>query len=534
MATSGTTFRLWSVTMSELFFPSAEFEKIWREIKQLLEWNQGFGFYLVFGEEQRPLDELRQRVQDATRLQSKTLQLIRPLEPTTAEEEVLTAILSPAPLFTDYASPIWLDLTMGPEDKPWQTVRQRVLAALNRQRSRLEIECQRPLFVSLPVTMAAEVVTWAPDLWSIRQYIALLPNTALPSTNTGSDKADKPEEAGILSPELQQLTPARLRRKMIELGNNGENELDSGHIDIALIHFRQAWQIATYLYQLIGATPQTLRDLSISLDKVADCQKELGQLPLALSHYQQSLELCQQLRQQLGDTPQALRDLSVSLNNVAYCQQKLGQLPLALNHYKQSLDLCRQLRQQLGDTPQALHDLSISLEMVASCQAELGQPQLALSLYQQSLELRLQLRQQLGDTPQTLRDLSISLEMVASCQAELGQPQLALSLYQQSLELRLQLRHLLGDTPQVLRDLAASFERVAGCQQAIGNYPAALEGFKQSLEYCKQLQQQLGDTPQTMQALAKIWQKIGECNLQAQEPELAEAAFNEQKVWLTI
>ncbi len=481
MAASGTTFRLWSVTMSELFFPSAEFEKIWREIKQLLEWNQGFGFYLVFGEEQWSLDELRQRVQDATRLQSKTLQLIRPLEPTQAEEEVLTAILSPPPLFTDYASPIWLDLTMGPEDKPWQTVRQRVLAALNRQRSRLEIECQRPLFVSLPVTMAAEVVTWAPDLWSIRQYIALLPNTALPSTNTESYKVDKPEEAGILSPELQQLTPARLRRKMIELGNNGENELDSGHIDIALIHFRQAWQIATYLYQLIGATPQTLRDLSISLDRVADCQKELGQLPLALSHYQQSLELRQELRQQLGDTPQALRDLAISLSYVADCQQELGQLPLALSHYQQSLKLCQQLRQQLGDTPQALRDISISLNNVGDCQQELGQLPLALNHYKQSLELCQQLREQLGDTPQALRDLSISLEKVASCQAELGQPQLALSLYQQSLELRLQLRQLLGDTPQ------------------------------------------------TMQALAKIWKRIGECHLQAQEPELAEAAFNEQR-----
>ena len=425
MAASGTTFRLWSVTMSELFFPSAEFEKIWREIKQLLEWNQGFGFYLVFGEEQRPLDELRQRVQDATRLQSKTLQLIRPLEPTTAEEEVLTAILSPAPLFTDYASPIWLDLTMGPEDKPWQTVRQRVLAALNRQRSRLEIECQRPLFVSLPVTMAAEVVTWAPDLWSIRQYIALLPNTALPSTNTESYKVDKPEEAGILSPELQQLTPARLRRKMIELGNNGKKALENRHIDIALIHFRQAWQIATYLYQLIGATPQALRDLSISLDKVADCQKESGQLPLALSHYQQSLELRQELRQQLGDTPQALRDLAISLSYVADCQQELGQLPLALSHYQQSLKLCQQLRQQLGDTPQALHDLSISLEKVANCQAELGQPQLALSLYQQSLELRLQLRELLGDTPQTMQALAKIWQKIGECNLQAQEPELA-------------------------------------------------------------------------------------------------------------
>ena len=425
MAASGTTFRLWSVTMSELFFPSAEFEKIWREIKQLLEWNQGFGFYLVFGEEQWSLDELRQRVQDATRLQSKTLQLIRPLEPTQAEEEVLTAILSPAPLFTDYASPIWLDLTMGPEDKPWQTVRQRVLAALNRQRSRLEIECQRPLFVSLPVTMAAEVVTWAPDLWSIRQYIALLPNTALPSADTGSDKAGKPEEAGILSPELQQLTPARLRRKMIEQGNNGEKALESGLIDKAIIQYRQAWQIATYLYQLIGDTPQTLRDLSISLDRVADCQKELGQLPLALSHYQQSLELRQELRQQLGDTPQALRDLAISLSYVADCQKELGQLPLALSHYQQSLKLCQQLRQQLGDTPQALHDLSISLEKVASCQAELGQPQLALSLYQQSLELRLQLRELLGDTPQTMQALAKIWQKIGECHLQAQEPELA-------------------------------------------------------------------------------------------------------------
>ena len=465
MAASGTTFRLWFVTMSELFFPSAEFEKIWREIKQLLEWNQGFGFYLVFGEEQRPLDELRQRVQDATRLQSKTLQLIRPMDPSKAEEEVLTAILTPAFLFTDYASPIWLDLTMGPEDQHWQTVRQRVLAALNRQRSRLEIECLRPLFVCLPVTMAAEVVTWAPDLWSIRQHIALLPNTALPSADSGSDKADKPEEIGVLSSELQQLPPARLRQKMVELDIYGNQEFDQGHIDEAIIYFRQAWQIATYLYQLVGNLPLALRDLSVSLDNVANCQRELGQLPLALAHYQQSLELCQQLRQQLGDTPQALRDIAVSLDNVANCQRELGQLPLALAHYQQSLELCQQLRQQLGDTPQALRDIAVSLNNVANCQRELGQLPLALAHYQQSLELCQQLRQQLGDTPQALRDLSVSLDNVADCQKEMGQISLALAHYQQSLELRQQLRQQLGDTPQALRDISVSLNKVANCQR---------------------------------------------------------------------
>ena len=97
----------------------ADFESIWSEIKLLLDWNQGFGFYLVFGDDHRVSRRLQQRIEDATRLRSHLLQRVRPEAPEAAVDVVLKAAFPDGDdcRFHDWRAPLWIDLTTGPGDQ---------------------------------------------------------------------------------------------------------------------------------------------------------------------------------------------------------------------------------------------------------------------------------------------------------------------------------------------------------------------------------------------------------------------------------
>lgn len=151
---------------------------IYAEIQLLLEWKKGFGLYFVLSDDPFASDALRQRVEELTLGCNHPLQCIRTEQPETLVETVLSAILPSTPSDQWQAqnhAPVWLDLTSDSDEQAWNTARIQTLAALNRGRSRLEQQYQRPLFLQLPMHMAADIVTWAPDLWSIREYVALVP-----------------------------------------------------------------------------------------------------------------------------------------------------------------------------------------------------------------------------------------------------------------------------------------------------------------------------------------------------------------------
>ncbi|WP_374490481.1 hypothetical protein [Zoogloea sp.] len=156
--------------------PTQDFESIWAEIKLSLEWQHGFGFYLVLSDDPRSARQLRQRVEDATRLRTRLLQWVCPQNPETAVQEALHAAFptGEARRFHDWQAPLWLELTTAPGDAAWDQARRATLSALNRRRSALEQQCPRPLFIQLPSSFAPEIVTWAPDLWSVRQFVAVL------------------------------------------------------------------------------------------------------------------------------------------------------------------------------------------------------------------------------------------------------------------------------------------------------------------------------------------------------------------------
>lgn len=436
----------------------ADFESIWSEIKLLLDWNQGFGFYLVFGDDHRVSRRLQQRIEDATRLRSHLLQRVRPEAAEAAVEVVLKAAFPEGEdrRFHDWRAPLWIDLTTGPDDQAWEAARQQTLAALNRSRSALERGCPRPLFLQLPEAMAPAVVTWAPDLWSIRQFVAVLPH---------DDRIYVPAEA---------IDVKTFREEAVESSLKAERFHQEGALLSALESAREVVERFRVLRASVGDTPQTLRDLSVSLERLGDVELDAGNLLAATAAYRECLELDRLRRMRQGDTPQVLRDLSISLQKLGDVQCEAGNLSVATEAYRESLELCRRLRTSLGEIPQALRDLSISLHKFGDVEREVGNLPAARAAYRESLELIRQLRVSLGDTPQALRDLSISLDMFGDVEREAGNFPAAAAAYRESLELRRQLRASLGDTPQTLRDLSISLDRLGDVEAEMGN-PAGAE-----------------------------------------------------------
>ena len=428
----------WFVSMSEGQF-QPDFETIWAEIKLLLEWQQGFGFYLVFCDDLRVSRQLRQRVEDATRLRTQPLQWLRPEEPEVALGQIIKAVLpeDSASVFHDWHAPVWVELTVGPGQAVWEGVRRSVLSTLNRLRSALEAGCPRPLFLQLPEAMLPEVVTWAPDLWSIRQYVALLPSHSLDTS------WDMPID-----------NPVIYREMTLEQAFAAEKKHLDGDLSTALEGYRLTVERFEQLRASLGDTPQVLRDLSVSLIKLGDAESAMDNPEGARLAYREGLKLAEQLRASLGDTPQVLRDLSVSLNKLGDAESEMGNPEGARLAYREGLKLAEQLRASLGDTPQVLRDLSVSLNKLGDAESEMGNPEGARLAYREGLKLAEQLRASLGDTPQVLRDLSVSLSKLGDAESAMGNPEGALSAYRESLKYTQQLRARLGDTPQVLKQIA--------------------------------------------------------------------------------
>ena len=347
----------------------ARFEALWAELRLLLEWQQGFGLYLVFGDDERVTRELRQRLIDYTSFRARRLEIVRPETPDGAAREVLEAVFPATPVTTDaFAAPLWIELNTAPDDARWRRARRDVLAALNQRRSALEQAFGRPLLLHLPLTMGPEIVTWAPDLWSVRQLILLLPETppAHPPTTDGA--------------ELHTLAQ--------RIDDEAEQEAEAGHSEVALTRWRESVELKRRLRETLGDTPQTLRDLSVSLDRLGDAERERGRAEAAIEAYRESLDLRRQLRESLGDTPQTLRDLSVSLERLGDAERERGRAEAAIEAYRESLDLCRLMVAAFGDAFGAANAFRFMLGKVANVEQEIGDPQAGARLNAEWAALR--------------------------------------------------------------------------------------------------------------------------------------------------
>ncbi|NAO20178.1 tetratricopeptide repeat protein [Vibrio cholerae] len=419
---------------------SPDFEAIWAELKLTLEWHHDFSLFFVFVADTKASLALKQRLDDYMRSHSKALRRINPHKVEDLPKNVINRIFHEN---TNSSSAIWLDLTEQDNDGIWDEFRAKTLATLNKRRSQLEKTIKSPLFIELPFACAAHLVTWAPDLWSVRQQTIELPAQFLLNNTQSVFDDNAYEQDSILS--CAQLEDA----------------------------LSQARDLVEQRKQ--GRSAQEKRQYSIALGRLGDLLCEVNQYAEAKTAYAQSLAIFQQLLTSLGDSPQVLRDLSVSFNKLGYIEQRLGDLHAAKASYSQSLAIRQQLHTSFGDSPPVLRGLSVSLSNLGEIEQQLGDLHAAKAAYTQSLAIDQQLHTSLGDSPHVLRDLSVSFNKLGDIEQQLGDLHAAKAAYAQSLAIFQQLHSTLGDSPPVLRDLIISLRDVANIERLLGRDTAATQ-----------------------------------------------------------
>jgi hypothetical protein len=145
-------------------------EQLWRELRVLFEWHEGFTLVLLYVEDARPLQGVWQRLNDVARLRSRTAQRISPETAAELLESVLGVLLDGDSKAPSRRGPLWIDLERHPGDGNWNAARDALLARLNERRSALERANPRLIVLNLPADYVNRVPALAPDRWSVRNF----------------------------------------------------------------------------------------------------------------------------------------------------------------------------------------------------------------------------------------------------------------------------------------------------------------------------------------------------------------------------
>jgi tetratricopeptide (TPR) repeat protein len=503
------------------------FDSIWAELRQLLDWQHGFGFYLVFANDQKAANLLRQRVESATRFRTRSLQWVRPVDLQTALDEVMSAALDATSDYNELQSPLWIELSAGADDPEWQSKRREILSALNRRRGALEQDCRRPLLLQLPLSMAPEIVTWAPDLWSIRQYIAVLPPlSALPfegSLSAGNFQAgtefaddiaagpdiggtDDDPGTGSLGDRIDQIDQisVELRRAARDVARRGDISAADGDLAGALAAFRDCLVLYRRLYDRVPDAPHP--GLMRMLLLVGDGERDTGNVRVALKLYAEQVELAR-LETDKGTEFNQLHALSAGLDRLGRLQLELGQQEKATANLRASLDIREKIRDLEGDQLHTLRDLATAYRNLALTNRNAGAFGETLSLLQQALDLLQHASTVHPEDWSIRRNTAVTLGYLGDVQQALGNLKVASGLRQQCLEIFEELAQN-EDATEPLIDLALARERMADLHYESGDIDNARRVYKESLQVRYKLRSTLGDTPLLLRSLAQC---LGQC-----------------------
>lgn len=471
-------------------------EAIWRDLRQHLEYADGFLLVFLYTRHPAPARELQRRAESLLQTQGLTPLLLHPRDAGQAHAIVRT-IIAARPEPTGERPALWLDLWQRGSDAAWQAQRYEILARLNERRFLLEQQVGRPLVLVLPEEDRAQMHVLAPDLWTVRAYSIALPVPVM------TQRLHEPETAVLPQPIDPSPAPVEMEWQRlltsVPEAHWGERldpqdgiaaayaALARGDLGAAQRHAETALSLARMRSAAMPEHPGHRRVLALALGVTGEIDRIQGDLEAAHAASLESLEMSRQLRATSGDTPQAMRDLLLPLHTLGNVALDLGDLASARTAYVESLEIARLLRSASGDTPQALRDLLVSLERVGNVALHQGGLEAARMTYEENLDIARQLHTALGDTPQALRDLSISLEKAGDMALALCDLEAARSAYQESLEIGRQLRAALGDTPGVVQDLAQGLWHWGALQTTLLNPAAARAAFQEGLALAHRL-----------------------------------------------
>lgn len=146
------------------------------ELELLVDWHQGFMLIFVFSSTAIIGNTVKELVGDLLKnYEHPPLEVMSDGAP-----NHLVAVVEKLFDKHKHGQPVWLDLCLRDdthltpavhEGDQWDQQLIQIMSSLNKGRTPLEQSLGAPLFIHLPDSFASEVVTYAPDLWAIRQLL---------------------------------------------------------------------------------------------------------------------------------------------------------------------------------------------------------------------------------------------------------------------------------------------------------------------------------------------------------------------------
>lgn len=367
----------------------------------------------------------------------------------------------------DNTALLWVE-AVAPDYTPdyaqWRAAWENALARLNAFRNPIRERFQCTLvFVGAP--WLGEVMREiAPDLWSVRTFVARIETapqrSSSPNSQTGFATSDQ-NSADSPDPEFALQYAEKLR------GVTGkELELtDMLHRAGEGFASRHDWRRAEKSYaealeikQNSGATPESqLATLN-----------ELCYAYLTLGQVQRSLDLAEQqvaLAREVGDRSNEGNALC-NLGNAYEC---LGDARHAIESYEQALVISREIEDRSGEGSD-LGNLGIAY-------SNSGETQRAIELYEEQLAIS----REMGDR----RGEGRALGNLGNAYSDLGETRRAIELYEQQLDIV----HETGDR----RGEGTALGNLGNAYESLGDTPRAIEFHEQALVISREIGDRRGE-----------------------------------------
>jgi hypothetical protein len=340
-------------------------EEVWQDLRQHLDWNDGFALIFYFSSEIQLTDIFKHRLQQF--FMGKSTRLHEILYRNTPDwiQQTMSQLLLRDEKWRILKAPVWIALHHTQDESALEQYR-RLLMRLNERRDVWRKTYPAPMFFILPESMKATLGGIAPDLWSIRLLAEDLSDDLLQPGKLSSI-VDQPPTVTQQGVKQRFVIPMESQRvidewKRLEKNQRGVKReyltvmgraiqvwLKYGWLDkaaeLAEKMVRSAKELAN------SDTPESLRDLSISIEKLGDVAKQQGRWADAQSAYEESLGIRRRLRELLGDTPESLRDLALCAQNFALFYEAQSEFDTALKYFYEELEIGKRLTALLPDMP---------------------------------------------------------------------------------------------------------------------------------------------------------------------------------------
>jgi tetratricopeptide (TPR) repeat protein len=355
--------------------PTAEHFHLLRRLRRLLQRSEGACLIFLWCDDPRPLAWLHTQLDRS--LRARSLRMLdkallagptdTPPDIEAALSPVLTALLEPEPGADRMA--VWVDLGHASAGRP---CRDWLLARLNERRAQL-LHAPRAVVLAGLAAYEAQAAEVAPDLWSVRDFSAVVPvwGHADMSTSSAMDTS-----VPAASEALGQLWDAAWARHQ---ANRAEDAESDSRLDLQLgfsvvteaLQRRQLTRARQVLAQTAAVVAEQdevdaqLRWSAQQFTWEGDLAMQERQLLAARKRYEEGLRVRERLVKVTEESPEALYDLACSVERIGDLHRQSGNAPAAR--------ACFERQAQLAESALRQSPLSVDFQnLLANARARLA------------------------------------------------------------------------------------------------------------------------------------------------------------------